>query len=150
MNFIPFSVMFICTILTVRKLLVRRTGHENDQMTQNAKRNRRISLMLLMMWAVYVCFTLPNRLSFSVFIDALVNHPYSDVVFLSGNTLMYSRGALDGLFLYVTVLAFRRDVQRTILKCFGKANTRVLPFSTTGSLVGQSAIPTRKSNIHQS
>ncbi|UJR27697.1 hypothetical protein I4U23_008974 [Adineta vaga] len=126
MYFIPFTVMFFCTIMTVRKLSVQQT-FDNQQLANNAQRNRRISIMLLMMFLSYVIFTLPNRLCFSIFVDQLIDHDYSDTVFLSSNVLMYTRNALNVFLLYVSVYGFRRDVRRLLNKCYGKMRHRIVP-----------------------
>lgn len=118
--------------------MAKRAGPENLRLSHNAKRNRRISVMLMIMWGVYVCFTLPNRLVFSAFLHLIVNHSYSDALILSANTLMYTRAALDGLFLYVSVIGFRRDVHRLVLKCCGKGHVRILPATNTRFLQGKS------------
>ena len=131
--------MLICTLVTVRKLMERRDTLANDQLAQNAKRNLRISVMLMVMWAVYVIFTLPNRLCFSVFVDVLINHPYSDTVFLTTNTLMYTRNALNGFLLYASIVSFRREVRRIGWKLMGRTDTRVFPLD---ALNGQSSVRT--------
>ena len=48
MYFLPFGVIIICTIFTIKKLIIKQT-YENDQLARNGKRNRRISIMLLLM-----------------------------------------------------------------------------------------------------
>jgi len=126
MYFIPFTVMFIFTVFTVKKLIVRQALN-NQQLANNARRNRRISIMLLLMCLAYVVFTLPNRLCFSVFPNQIVGHDYADIVFLSSNTLMYTRNALNAFFLYISVQGLRRDVRLLMLKCCGKLTGRVIP-----------------------
>jgi hypothetical protein len=126
MYIVPFGVMFVCTVMTVRKLAVRPTT-DNQQLANSAQRNRRISIMLLLMCASYVVLTLPNRLCFSVFVDALLGHEYTDTVFLSSNTLMYTRNVLNVFFLYVSVYGFRRDVRQLVKACYGRVTRRVAP-----------------------
>ena len=128
MYFVPFSVMFLFTILTVKKLIVRQVA-DNQQLAINARRNRRISIMLLLMCLAYVIFTLPNRLCFSVFPNQIMGHDYTDIVFLTSNTLMYTRNALNAFFLYMSVMGFRRDVHRLVLVCYAKLSNRVVPLN---------------------
>jgi hypothetical protein len=79
MYFVPFTFMFIFTMFTVKKLIVRQTS-DNQQLTNNAQRNRRISIMPLSMCLAYVLLTLPNRLYFSVFPNQIIGHDYTDSV----------------------------------------------------------------------
>jgi sorbitol-specific phosphotransferase system component IIC len=140
MYIVPFTVMFVCTILTVKKLIVKQTT-DNQQLAQNAKRNRRISVMLLLMCLAYVILTLPNRLCFSVFPNEIIGHVYTDMVFLSSNTLMYTRNATNAFFLYASVHGFRRDLRGLMLKCCGKLEGRIVPQEMNGQeLIG--ALPT--------
>jgi hypothetical protein len=118
--------MFVCTILTMKKLIVKQTT-DNQQLVQSAKRNRRISIMLLLMCLAYVILTLPNRLCFSVFPNEIIGHDYTDTVFLSSNTLMYTRNATNAFFLYASVYGFRRDLRRLTMMCYGKLRNRVAP-----------------------
>jgi hypothetical protein len=126
MYFLPFAVIIVCTLATVKKLFVKRT-YENDQLARNAQRNRRISIMLLLMCLTYVISTLPNRLCFSVFADQIIGYDYTDTIFLATNTLMYTRNAMNAFFLYISVSGFRRDIRSLALKCFGKRPMRVVP-----------------------
>jgi hypothetical protein len=130
MYFIPFSLMFLCTVMTVKKLIVRQVS-DNQQLANSAQRNRRISIMLLLMCLAYVILTLPNRLCFSVFSYQIVGHDYTDTVFLLTNTLMYTRNALNAFFLYLSVQGVRRDIRRLILKCYGKLRHRIAPQAIT-------------------
>ena len=129
MYIIPFTLMFLCTLLTMKKLIVRQT-FDNRQLAQNAQRNRRISIMLLLMCLAYVILTLPNRLCFSLFLDQLIGHDYTDTVFLLTNTLMYTRNALNAVFLYMSVQGFRRDVRHLMLTCWRKSTGQVAPQET--------------------
>jgi hypothetical protein len=113
----------------MKKLIVRQTS-DNQQLANNAERNRRISIMLLLMCLSYVIFTLPNRLCFSVFPNQIIGHDYTDIVFLSSNTLMYTRNALNAFFLYISVYGFRRDLRHLMLQCCGKLTGRVVPLET--------------------
>jgi hypothetical protein len=131
MYFIPFTVMFIFTVFTVKKLIVRQTLN-NQQLANNARRNRRISIMLLLMCLAYVVFTLPNRLCFSVFPNQIIGHDYADILFLSSNTLMYTRNAINACFLYMSVPGFRRDIRRLMPKCCRKLPGRVVPQEMNG------------------
>ena len=128
MYFVPFGVMLLFTVLTVKKLIVRQVA-DNQQLASNARRNRRISIMLLLMCLAYVIFTLPNRLCFSVFPNQILGHDYTDIVFLSSNTLMYTRNALNAFFLYMSVVGFRRDVHHLILIIYAKLSNRVAPLN---------------------
>jgi hypothetical protein len=110
-------------MLTVKKLIVRQVS-DNQQLANNAERNRRISIMLLLMCLCYVILTLPNRLCFSVFANQIIGHDYTDTVFLATNTLMYTRNALNGFFLYKSVQGFRRDIRRLMLKFYEKLTGR--------------------------
>ena len=130
MYIVPFGVMILCTLLTMKKLIFKQTT-TNDQLAQSARRNRRISIMLLLMCLTYMVTTLPNRLCFSVFADHIVGHEYTDTVFLATNTLMYTRSAVNCFFLYISVHGFRRDVRNFILRCFGKRLTEVHPINHT-------------------
>jgi hypothetical protein len=118
--------MFLCTIFTVKRLMVRQAS-DNQQLAKSAQRNRRISIMLLLMCLIYVILTIPNRLCFSVFVDEIIGHDYTDTVFLSTNTLMYTRNALNAFFLYKSVHGFRRAVRRMMETCYGKITNRVAP-----------------------
>lgn len=126
MYFVPFGVIIGCTLLTVKKLFVRQT-FENDQLARNAQRNRRISLMLLLMCFAYIICTLPNRLCFSLFMDQLIGHDYTDTVFLATNTLMYTRNAINIFFLYISVSGFRQIMRQFILMILRKISNRVDP-----------------------
>ena len=130
MYFIPFSVMFVCTMMTVKKLVVRQVLN-NQQLLDSARRNRRISIMLLLMCLTYIILTLPNRLCFSVFADQIIGHDYTDTVFLASNTLMYTRNALNAFFLYMSVAGFRRDIHRFMLRCYSKLTNRVAPLDNS-------------------
>lgn len=122
MYFLPFSVIIVCTCLTITKLIVQPVS-VNIQLARSAQRNRRISLMLLCMCLTYVICTLPNRLCFSLFMDQIVGHDYTDALFLATNTLMYTRNALNIFFLYVSVKAFRKSMFQIFMKCFGRGTT---------------------------
>lgn len=130
MYFVPFTVMLLCTVMTVKKLLVRQIWN-NQQLLDNARRNRRISVMLSLMCLAYILLTLPNRLCFSVFADQIIGHDYTDTVFLSSNTLMYTRNALNAFFLYLSVAGFRRDIHRLGLLCYNKLKGRVRPLDNS-------------------
>lgn len=142
MYIVPFSVSFICTLLIVKKLIVKQT-FTNNQLAINAQRNRRISVMLLLMCFTYVITTLPNRLCFSVFEKRLIGHDYSDTIFLATNTLMYTRNALNAFFLYLSVNGFRRDFRRLVLICWAKLTGRDVPRgnNTTENAIGMRAGP---------
>lgn len=133
MYFLPFSTIILCTLFTVRKLVVHYRA-ANDQFNNSAQRNRRISIMLLLMCLTYVISTLPNRLCFSVFADQLVGYDYTDTVFLATNTLMYTRNAVNVIFLYFSVHGFRRDIRNLFLKCLGKHIHAVAPTHTVNTL----------------
>ena len=135
MYILPFGVMIVCTIFTVRKLIFKQAT-ENHQLARNAQRNRRISIMLLMMCVTYFVTTLPNRLCFSLFLDRIVGHEYTDTVLLASNTLMYARSAVNAFFLYISVYGFRRDVRNFILKCFRRGIVEVHPSNHTGTRDG--------------
>ncbi|CAF1589740.1 unnamed protein product [Adineta ricciae] len=87
MYFLPFGLIIICTLLTAKKLIFSQTA-TNEQITRSNQRNRRISIMLLLMCLTYVIATLPNRLCFSVFSSLILGHDYTDTVFISTNTLI--------------------------------------------------------------
>lgn len=131
MYFVPFTVMFLCTLMTVKKLIVRQIS-DNQQLANNAQRNRRISIMLLLMCLAYVILTLPNRLCFSVFSNQIIGHDYTDTVFLSSNTLMYTRSALNVFFLYISTARFRRDIRRSMLMYYGKLRKQAVPLTING------------------
>lgn len=130
MYIVPFGVMILCTLTTVKKLVFKQLT-TNHQLARNARRNRRISIMLLLMCLTYVVTTLPNRLCFSVFVDQILGHEYTDTVFLTVNTLMYTRSAVNCFFLYISVHGFRRDMRNIILGCFGRQVVRVHPMNHT-------------------
>jgi hypothetical protein len=129
MYFFPFMVIILCTLFTITKLIVWQT-FDNEQLATSAHRNRRISIMLLLMCLTYIVATLPNRLCFSVFTDQIIGHDYTDTVFLATNTIMYTRNALNAFFLYLSVQGFRRDIRILLFKCLGKISTRVGPTNT--------------------
>ena len=83
------------------------------------------------MCLAYVILTLPNRLCFSVFSNQIIGHDYTDIVFLSSNTLMYTRNAINAFFLYISVHGFRRGLRRMILSCFRKLTGQVIPLENT-------------------
>jgi uncharacterized membrane protein (UPF0182 family) len=147
MYFIPFSLMFLCTVMTVKKLIVRQVS-DNQQLANSAQRNRRISIMLLLMCLAYVILTLPNRLCFSVFSYQIVGHDYTDIVFLSTNTLMYTRNALNAFFLYLSVHGFRRDVRKLVFLCWRTSTGRVVPNedTATGHLATITSFPNATRN----
>lgn len=126
MYFLPLSVFILSTLLTIKKLLVKPVGI-NNQFENNARRNRRISVMLLFMCLIYFITTLPNRLCFTIFADAIIGHEYTDTIFLSSNTLMYSRCASNAFFLYISMLRFRRSVHKLVFKCFRKPRVQIHP-----------------------
>ena len=128
MYFLPFGLIIICTLLTAKKLIFSQTA-TNEQLTRSSQRNRRISIMLLLMCLTYVIATLPNRLCFSVFANLILGHDYTDTVFLSTNTLMYTRNAMNVFFLYISVHGFRRDIRSLILKCLGKQPGQIYPMN---------------------
>jgi hypothetical protein len=130
MYFLPFTIIIICTLLTAKKLIIKQT-FVNEQLTSSAQRKRRISIMLLLMCLTYVISTLPNRLCFSVFANQIIGHDYTDTVFLATNTLMYTRDALNVVFLYLSVHSFRRDIRKLVLTCFGKQPIQVGPANHT-------------------
>ncbi|CAF1093441.1 unnamed protein product [Rotaria sordida] len=123
MYILPFAVIIVCTLLIMKKLIVKQT-FTNNQLAINAQRNRRISLMLLFMCLAYVVCTLPNRLCFSLFENQIVGYDYTDTIFLATNTLMYTRNALNAFFLYISVYGFRRDVRQLILTYWGKLTNK--------------------------
>lgn len=120
----PFTVIILCTLITVKKLCNRST-FANEQLALSHQRNRRISIMLLLMCLTYVVATLPNRLCFSVFADQLIGYDYTDTVFLATNTLMYTRNSLNAFFLYLSVHGYRRSLRSIMLRCVGKRSTQV-------------------------
>lgn len=130
MYIVPFSVMIICTLFTVKKLIFKQVV-ENRQLARNAQRNRRISIMLLLMCLTYIVTTLPNRLCFSLFINEILGNEYTDTLLFASNTLMYTRSAVNGFFLYISVYGFHRDVRNFILRCFGRRITVVHPTNHT-------------------
>jgi len=130
MYFLPFAVIIVCTLLTMKKLIVKHP-FTNNQLATSAQRNRRISIMLLFMCLTYIISTLPNRLCFSIFANQIIGHEYTDTVFLSSNTLMYARNAMNIFFLYISVSGFRRDIRNLILSCLGKRPIHVGPTNNT-------------------
>ena len=62
-----------------------------------------------------------------MFANEIMGHNYTDTIFLSTNTLMYMRNALDVVFLYISVRGFRRDMRNLILKCLGRRPIQVRP-----------------------
>jgi hypothetical protein len=130
MYFLPFSIIILCTLLTVRKLIFKQISR-NGQLASSAQRNRRISIMLLLMCLTYIISTLPNRLCFSIFANDIIGHEYTDTVFLASNTLMYTRTAINAFFLYISVHGFRRDVRNLVLMCLGKRPIDIRPINHT-------------------
>ncbi|CAF1181733.1 unnamed protein product [Adineta steineri] len=126
MYIVPFILMFICTIMTMKKLIVKQTS-TNQQLINSAHRNRHISIMLLSMCLTYIISTLPNRLCFSLFTDLIIGHDYTDTVFLITNLLMYTRNALNIFFLYISVHGFRRNIRRLTLTCCRRLDGRIVP-----------------------
>ena len=133
MYFLPFTCIIFCTLFTVKKLFIRQTI-DNEQLAISAQRNRRISIMLLLMCLTYVVSTLPNRLCFSVFADQIIGHDYTDTVFLATNTLMYTRNAMNAFFLYLSVHGYRRDLRSLVLRCLGKQSLQVAPAITVTTI----------------
>jgi len=130
MYFVPFSVIILCTLLTVKKLIIKQSSRDG-RLASNAQRNRRISIMLLLMCLTYIISTLPNRLCFSVFANEIIGHDCTDTVFLASNTLMYTRNAINAFFLYISVHGFRRDVRNLVMSCFRKRPINVRPINHT-------------------
>lgn len=124
MYIVPFTVIIMCTLFTVKKLCIRGT-FSNEQLALSSQRNRRISIMLLLMCVTYIVATLPNRLCFSVFADRLIGYDYTDTVFLATNTLMYTRNSLNAFFLYLSVHGYRRSLRSMVLRCLGKRSIQV-------------------------
>jgi hypothetical protein len=114
----------------MKKLIVKQTP-TNQQLANSARRNRRISIMLLLMCLTYIISTLPNRLCFSVFANQIIGHDYTDTVFLATNTLMYTRNAMNAFFLYISVYGFRRDIRNLLLRCLGRRPIQVGPMDNT-------------------
>ena len=130
MYFVPFAVIIVCTLFTVNKLIFKPIS-TNRQLATSVQRNRRISVMLLLMCLTYVVTTLPNRLCFSIFYNQILGHEYTDTVLVATNTLMYTRSAINAFFLYMSVNGFRRDVRNILLKCFGKRPIEIFPTNDT-------------------
>ena len=131
--FFPFTIMILCTLFTAKKLFIKPTN-DNEQMARNAHRNRRISLMLLGMCLTYFLLSLPNRLCFSVFIDQLLGHDYTDTLLLGTNTLMTSRTAINVFFFYMSVSGFRRDIRHLMARFRGRLIPgQVAPSRTTAN-----------------
>ena len=143
MYFLPFSVIFVCTLLTMKKLFIRRLTR-NSQLANSAQRNRRISIMLLLMCVTYIISTLPNRLCFSLFADQITGHEYTDTIFLATNTLMYTRNAMNAFFLYISVFGFRRDIRNLVLRCLGKRPIQVHPGTNTMARENRNTISTMR------
>ncbi|CAF3001449.1 unnamed protein product [Rotaria sp. Silwood2] len=130
MYFLPFTIIVACTFLTIKKLIFKPIS-PNDQLAMSARRNRRISLMLLMMCLTYAVCTVPNRLCFSIFANQIIGHDYTDTVFLATNTLMYTRNAMNALFLYISVHRFKQYIRKIVLECLGKRPHPVEPRNNT-------------------
>jgi hypothetical protein len=130
MYFLPFSVIIVCTLFTVKKIISKQPS-TNNQLKNSVQRNRRVSIMLLLMCLMYIISTLPNRLCFSIFADQIIGHEYTDTVFLSSNTLMYTREAMNVFFLYISLAGFRRDIRNLMLRCLGKRLIQVGPPKNT-------------------
>ena len=126
MYFVPFTLMVVCTVFTVKKLISQQPSG-NKQVAKNIRRNRHISIMLLLMCVAYICLTLPNRLCFSVFANQIIGHEYTDSVFLASNTLMYTRNATNVFFFYLSVSGFRRAVSKIICRRRRQIAPRVYP-----------------------
>jgi hypothetical protein len=141
MYFLPFTIIIVCTLFTVKKLIFKPISI-NRQLANNVQRNRRISIMLLLMCLTYVISTLPNRLCFSVFANQIIGHEYTDTVFLATNTLMYTRSAINAFFLYMSVFGFRRDLRNFVLKCFGRRPIEIFPTNNTMTRFGVHIIMT--------
>ncbi|CAF1028548.1 unnamed protein product [Rotaria sordida] len=130
MYFLPFTIIIVCTLFTIKKLIFRQIS-TNDQLAISAQRNRRISLMLLLMCLIYAVCTVPNRLCFSIFTNQIIGYDYTDTVFLATNTLMYTRNAMNALFLYMSVHGFQQYIRKIVLRCLGKQLNKVDPRNHT-------------------
>ena len=130
MYIIPFLLMIIGITLIIIKLCIRRTnaGHFNSK--------QRLSLMLVAMCVLYMILTLPNRLCFSVFFSAIINHVYTDTVFLSSNTLLYTRNATNILFLCASSVKFRKQLTKvTCYYCRRQDQSRIRPIEQTALVI---------------
>lgn len=110
MYIIPFLLMIIGITLIIIKLCIHRTH------TAHFNSKQRLSVMLIAMCILYMILTLPNRLCFSVFFSSIINHVYTDTIFLASNTLLYTRNATNIFFLCVSSVKFRR--QLTKISCY--------------------------------
>lgn len=128
--FVPVIIMITCTASTTLKLR-QKSSSNNAQLVQNAQRNRRISYMLIGMWSMYFFSSLPNRLCFSVFIDQLLGHKYTDLVLSTTNTLVALRNTVNIFFFYLSVNGFRRDLRAIFIKMQSKVQNHTTIEPTT-------------------
>ncbi len=98
--------------------------------------------MLLLMCLAYLILTLPDRLCFSIFVNDIIGHEYTDTVFLATNTLMYTRCVLNVFFIYMSVVGFRRDVRNFLLRCFRRRPIEIFPRNNTMTRDGMHIIMT--------
>ncbi|CAF3237552.1 unnamed protein product [Rotaria socialis] len=56
MSFLPFGIIMMCTLLTIKKLIIKQTTI-NDQSLRSAQHKRRTSVILLLMYLAYVICT---------------------------------------------------------------------------------------------
>ena len=108
MYILPFIVMLVGITLIIVKLHRRRTS------TRHLGQKHRLSWMLVGMCAVYMVLTLPNRLSFSVFLSSILNHAYTDTVLLASNSLLYTRNATNIVFLLISSASFRKQLSQLL------------------------------------
>lgn len=126
MYLLPFCVIVISTLCTIKKL-TQRQNPINNHLARSIRRNRRISLMLLLLCLTYIICTLPNRLCFSMFRNQIIGHDYTDTIFFAANTLMYTRNAIDICFLYLSVHGFRQIMNKIFLNCSIHRQNQVNP-----------------------
>lgn len=126
MYIIPFLLMILGMILIIIKVFSHRSN------TRHFNSKQRLSLMLVAMCVVYMLLTLPNRLCFSVFFSAIIDHVYTDTIFLASNTLLYTRGATNVLFLFLSSIKFRKQLTKVCCHyCCRQHLTRVRPIEPT-------------------
>ena len=139
MYVVPFLVMIVGIILIIIKVYTR------SHITHHLGHKQRLSLMLVGMCVVHMVLTLPNRLCFSVFLSAILDHVYTDTILLASNTLLYTRSATNICFLYVSSATFRKQLAKllciNIFCCRFPHSNRVVPVQHAQMMRRRNAIP---------
>ncbi len=122
-SYLPLTVMFVCNIAIVAKLLRAKFSSDKSSANTLSKGARRITAMLVSVSAFFVVCTLPFAVLFQLHIS---RSTYSYAAIL---LLMYTNHSLNIIIYTVTNSQFRREIWRL----FGLAGRGSVHPETTGT-----------------